>query len=104
MRTPITKASLAKKDHYRAQVQLPEKWIQAVAHNFMKEALDTDLADRIRDAFAVRIQNLYLEHLATAVSTAATRAQLRVWLKANVPEDDLRADIIRKLRRNHVSV
>lgn len=104
MRTPITKARLATKDRYRVQVQLKEKWIQAVCHNFLLEELDTDLAVRIRDTFAEDMQNLYLEHLATAVATKATRAQFRRWMAVNVPEEDLRVDIMKKLRQHRVSV
>ena len=87
MRSPITAKKLSPKatDFYRCQVQMPRKWLYALVHNFLLAALDSKIADDLRDCFGVKIEARYLAHFKTAMATPQGRALFREFCTINAP-------------------
>ena len=93
MSTPITRTRLADSSYYRFQVHPPDRRIQAVCHNFLKDVCDVAHADRIRDYYAPDIERMYLDNVRMLTATQAGRAQLAAWMVSNVPDAALRFEL-----------
>ncbi len=88
----ITREKLQNKGCYRSQVNVNDKYVIAIAYNYLADTMTKDRVEQVRNKLADAIETIILNQFAFKLAYTGEE-EIKKWVEANV-EPELRENVI----------